>query len=133
MRFLSGSNRETTFARSAAVDAPVDIDRGASNEAVVLAGEKHGGTRNIIALPPRPNGMPATVALADSGVRCQHGSSGVILMRERRAKQRHASVPEKLIDGAFVTVDLGQCKLEETIQQPVHRLLAEALGQLASS
>ena len=33
---------------SGGVDATVDVERGAGDEAVVLAGEKHGGTRNII-------------------------------------------------------------------------------------
>ena len=39
-------------AGSSGVDATVDVERGAGDEAVVLAGEKHGGTRNISAAMP---------------------------------------------------------------------------------
>ena len=40
----------TRGARSASVDAAVDIERRAGDETVVLAGEKHGGTRDIIGI-----------------------------------------------------------------------------------
>ena len=40
----------TMFAGSARIHAPIDIERSAGNEAVVLAGEEDGGTRNIIGI-----------------------------------------------------------------------------------
>src|SRR5262249_35280234 len=46
-----------------------------------------------------------------------------------RAEQRHEAVAEKLVDRALVTVHLGERGLEEGVDQNVHALGAEPLGE----
>ena len=53
---------------SASVDAAVDVERGADDEAIVLAGEKHGCARNIIGI--------AAAAERDAGHCCTGGLGG---------------------------------------------------------
>ena len=52
----------------ASVDAAVDVERGAGDEAVVLAGKKHGGARNVIGI--------AAAAERDAGHRGPGGLEG---------------------------------------------------------
>jgi len=57
------------------------------------------------------------------------GSARVILVGERGAEQRHETVAQKLVDRPFVAMDLSQRQLEEPVQEAVHRLGSEPLGQ----
>ena len=52
----------------ASVDAAIDVERGAGDEAIVLAGEKHGGARNVIGI--------AAAAERDAGHRGPRGLGG---------------------------------------------------------
>ena len=74
------------LARSAAVGAAVDIERGAGNEAVVLAGEKHGGARDIIGIAAateryasdrRPGGLGGRMRVVKTGAENHAGREGV--------------------------------------------------------
>ena len=47
----------------------------------------------------------------------QGGAARVILVRQRRAEQRHEPVAEELVDGALVAVHLGQRDREERIEE----------------
>jgi hypothetical protein len=49
----------------------------------------------------------------------------VVLVRDRRAEQRHKAVAEKLVYCAFVAMDFGKRQLEEAVQQGVHGLIAQ--------
>ena len=55
----------------------------------------------------------------------QHGATGVVLVGERRAEQRHEAVAEELVHRALVAVHLGQRRLEEPAQERVHAVGAE--------
>ena len=53
----------------------------------------------------------------------------MVLLRNRRPKQRHEAVAEELVDGAPVAVHLRERQLEELIEQPVHDLRANTRGK----
>ena len=53
----------------------------------------------------------------------------MVLVGDRRAEERHEAIAEELIDGALVAVDLGEAQGEEPVQEGVHRLRAQTLGQ----
>ena len=91
--------------------AAVDPHPGRERLAVAVDGER-------VLLQPPPD--------AERG---QQRPPGVVLVRHRRADERHEAVPEELVDGAAVAVDLGQGELEEAAEQLVHSLGAEVLGQ----
>ena len=61
--------------------------------------------------------------------RGQYRPARVVLVRDRRAEQRHEAVAQELIDGALVAMDLGQRAVEEAAQQRVHLVGAETLGE----
>ena len=70
----------------AGVDAAVDVERGAGNEAVILAGKKHGGTRNIIGIAAAteryaghrgPGGLRGRVGVVKTGAENHAGREGV--------------------------------------------------------
>jgi hypothetical protein len=54
---------------------------------------------------------------AESGV---HGALGAILVRDRRAEQRHDAVAAVLVDGALEAMHLGRDGLKAAIDDPVH-------------
>jgi AAA ATPase-like protein len=59
----------------------------------------------------------------------QRRPARVVLVRERRAEEGHEAVAEKLVDGALVAVDLGEGDLEEPVEEIVHRVGPQPLGQ----
>src|SRR5262249_22170318 len=59
----------------------------------------------------------------------QRGPPGVVLVGERGAEQGHEPVAEELVDRALVPVHLDQDRLEEPVEQRVHGLGSEPLGQ----
>ena len=59
----------------------------------------------------------------------QHCPPGVILIGNGGAKQRHEAVAEELIDGALVPVYRVEAALEEAVEQRMHGLGSQALGQ----
>ena len=61
--------------------------------------------------------------------RGQYRPARVVLVRDRRAEQRHETVAQELIDGALVAMDLSQRAVEEAAQQRVHFVGAELLGE----
>ena len=63
--------------------------------------------------------------------RGQRGAARVVLVGQRRAEKRHEAVAEELVHGALVPVDLGQGELEEGVEQTVHRVGPQALGDRA--
>ena len=56
------------------------------------------------------------------------GPHGVVLVRDRRAEQRHDPVPHDLVHRALVTVDRRHHPLQDGIQDPPG-LLGVAIGQ----
>src|SRR5216683_1115435 len=61
--------------------------------------------------------------------RGQHRAPRVILVRDRRAEERHEAVAQELVDGALEAVDLAERPLEEGAEQRVHAVGPELLGQ----
>ena len=59
----------------------------------------------------------------------EHGATGVILVGERRAEQRHEAVAEELVHRAFVAMHLRERRLEEAAQERVHAVGADPLGE----
>ena len=59
----------------------------------------------------------------------EHGATGVILVGERRAEQRHEAVAEELVHRAFVAMHLRERGLEEAAQKRVHAVGADPLGE----
>jgi hypothetical protein len=55
---------------------------------------------------------------------------GVVLVGNRRTKQRHDPIARVLVDGALETVDAVRQDLEEAIQDPVPLLGVHLLGEL---
>src|SRR5262245_1721228 len=53
----------------------------------------------------------------------------MVLMRQGRPKQRHKTVAEELVDGAFIVMHSVECQGEEAIQQGVHVFWTKTLGQ----
>src|SRR5215475_5245849 len=53
----------------------------------------------------------------------------MVLIRQGRPKQRHKTIAEELVDGAFITVHNVECQGEEAVQQSVHVFWTKALGQ----
>ena len=60
--------------------------------------------------------------------RGEHCALGMILMGDRGTKQRHETIAQELIDIAFVAMDSIKGELEELVQEVVHGLCAELLG-----
>ena len=54
---------------------------------------------------------------------------GVVLQRHRRAEERHEAVPEVLVDGSLVAVDGGGHQPQHLVQDPMHELGADLLGE----
>jgi hypothetical protein len=50
-------------------------------------------------------------------------------MRQGCPKQRHKTVAEELVDGAFIAVHSVECQGEEAVQQGVHVFWTKTLGQ----
>jgi hypothetical protein len=59
----------------------------------------------------------------------QHRPPGMVLMGNGGAEQGHKAIAEELVDGPLVAVHLAQGQVEELIEQRVHGLRAQALGQ----
>ena len=55
--------------------------------------------------------------------RGEGGTPRVIFVRDGRPEQRHETVPQELIDGALISMDLGHGNGEERLEQRVHALL----------
>src|SRR6266581_3737217 len=53
----------------------------------------------------------------------------MVFMRQRGTKQRHKTVAEELVDGAFIAVHGVECQGEEAVQQGVDVFWTKALGQ----
>src|SRR5207344_522689 len=73
--------RSQDNARSGGVDTAVDVERGAGDKTVVLAGEKHGGTRNVLRV--------AAATERYAGHRCLGGLGGRVRVVETGA-ENHA-------------------------------------------
>src|SRR5262245_54961334 len=52
----------------------------------------------------------------------------MIFMGDGSSKERHKSITEELVDGAFITVDGIERQFEEPVQQGMHGLRSDALG-----
>ena len=106
------------------VHAQVVAD-GADHDEARVESHAHGQ------LGARPEaGVRAAILQRTADLEGGHGrAAGVVLVGQRRAEQRHEAVAEELVDGALVAMDLGQRQLEESIEQIVHRVGAEPLGQ----
>ena len=61
--------------------------------------------------------------------RGQDGAPGVILMGNGCTKQSHEAIAQELVDGALVAVHPVQRQLKKAIEQGVHGLWPNALGQ----
>ena len=69
---------------------------------------------------------------AQTLVQCQRRQDptpGVILERQRRAKQGHKAIAQELVNRAAVAVHRVQGEFEEALQQGMHALGTQALGQ----
>ena len=77
--------------------------------------------------------------LAIAGKRRLHGEGRirgalrVVLVRDRRPEERHEPVAEELVGCPLVTVDLGEHGLERAVDQRVHVLGIESLGNRGES
>ena len=60
--------------------------------------------------------------------RSAQGAMGVVLVRDRRAEQRHHAVAQELVDRSLVAVHFGQDDFEGPIHDAVDVLGVEALG-----
>jgi hypothetical protein len=58
--------------------------------------------------------------------RCQHATSGMILMGDRGTEQRHKAITEELINGPFIPMYLIEGEFEEPVQQGMHVLWTKA-------
>ena len=56
-------------------------------------------------IPTRSSSPSSTREVADRE-RCAHGALGVVLVRGRRAEERHHGIADELLDGAAVTLEL---------------------------
>ncbi len=75
-------------------------------------------------------GVGAAVAQrTPDGDRRGHRPPRVVLVGQRRAEQRHEAVAEELVDRALVAVDLAHRQLEEAVEQRVHALGPDPLGE----
>ena len=63
-----------------------------------------------------------------NGERGVHGTQRSVLVRHRRAEQRHQAIARELIHHAFHAVDLGKDDVEILLEQVVVLLGIEALG-----
>jgi len=61
--------------------------------------------------------------------RREHRASSMVLVCEWSTKQRHEAVSKELVDGAFVPMDLSEREVEETVEETVHRLATNPLGE----
>ncbi len=59
----------------------------------------------------------------------EHGPARVVLVGDGRAEKSHEAVAEELIDRPLVAVDFAERQLEEPVEQEVHRLGAQAVGE----
>jgi len=59
----------------------------------------------------------------------EHGPPRVVLVGDRRSEQGHEAVPEELVDGPLIAVDLAQGQLKEPVQEEVHGLGPQPVGQ----
>src|SRR5262245_12478725 len=50
-------------------------------------------------------------------------------MRQGSPKQRHKTISEELVDGAFIAMHSVECQGEEAVQQGVHVFWTKTLGQ----
>src|SRR2546425_4022548 len=51
---------------------------------------------------------------------CHDGSAGMVFMGQRRPEQSHKPVAKKLIDGAFIAMNLGDRHLKELVEHSMH-------------
>jgi hypothetical protein len=54
---------------------------------------------------------------------------GMVLVGDRRPEDGHEAVAQELVDRPLVAVDLGEGELEEAVEQQVHRLRPQPLGE----
>src|SRR5437879_5711905 len=54
---------------------------------------------------------------------------GMIFMRDRRTKQRHKAIAEKLVHRTLIPMDPGEHELEGAVDERVHLLRVETLGK----
>src|SRR2546426_12240758 len=52
----------------------------------------------------------------------------MILMSDRGTEQCHEAITEELIDGPLIAMHLVECYLKKTIEERVHCLRSDALG-----
>ena len=82
---------------------------------------------------PTANGNDGSRASFEEPASNADGGEGrsprVVLVSEGRAEQGHESIPEELVDRAFIAVHLGERQLEESVQEHVHRFGPDPRGQ----
>src|SRR5262249_9021847 len=59
----------------------------------------------------------------------EHRAAGVIFMRDGSTEERHEPVAKELVDRAFVAMDLGHRQFEEPVEECMHRVRADPLGE----
>jgi hypothetical protein len=83
---------------------------------------------NVDAVEVAQLGMMLLQALAQA--QCGQGRPpDVVFVGDGGPEQGHESVSEELVDGALVAVDLPKGQLEEPVEQQVHGLRPQPLGQ----
>ena len=61
--------------------------------------------------------------------RGERGTPRVVFARDGRPEQRHETIPQELIDGALISMNLCHRNGEERLEQRVHALLPKPLGE----
>ncbi len=117
------------------LESPRDIggvaDGGVVHAKVIADGAHHHET----GVDPHPDGQRGSAGggeLAHPALnvqRGQHGPAGMVLTGHRRAEERHEAVAEELIHRPAVAMNLGEGQLEEALEEGMHGLRAQPLGE----
>jgi hypothetical protein len=75
------------------------------------------------------SGRPRFPEPALNAKRSEYGSLGVVLVGDRRAKQRHQAIVQKASNGALESLDLRLGLLEEVVREGEQAIGAEAIGE----
>ena len=106
------------------VHSQVVTDRAHHDEAGVKAHPNRQGD-----LGPRGDSDRPVAECSGQAERRERGAARVVLVGERGAEEGHEAIAEELVDRALVAMHLGEGGLEEGVDEDVHPLRPEPLGE----
>jgi hypothetical protein len=119
---FSRSRRASARTARASSARPVaSSSRASAREARQPAGEGD--------LGPRGDGDRPVAECSGQAERGERGTARVVLVGERGAEEGHEAIAEELVDRALVAMHLGEGGLEEGVDEDVHPLRPEPLGE----